>query len=65
MIAILRSSLFLLLATLITAPFGLFVTLAVVLPMRYRFALIALWRAMFMAVWGIFSPPRTGSGYQL
>ena len=50
MIAILRSSLFLLLATLITAPFGLFVTLAVVLPMRYRFALIALWRAMFMAV---------------
>ena len=52
MIALLRSTLFLLLAILITAPFGLLVTLAVVLPMRWRFRLIAVWRAGFMAlVW--------------
>lgn len=50
MIAFIRSFLFLLLAILITAPFGLLVTLAVVLPMRVRFALIAVWRAAFMAV---------------
>lgn len=50
MIAFVRSALFLLLATLITAPFGLLVTLAVVLPMRARFALIAVWRAGFMAI---------------
>ena len=49
MIAFIRSALFLLLAILITAPFGLLVTLAVVLPMRARFALIAFWRAGFMA----------------
>lgn len=50
MIAFLRSALFLLLAVLITVPFGFFVTLSVVLPMRARFALIAVWRALFMAV---------------
>ena len=50
MIALLRSALFLLLATLITAPAGLLVTLAVVLPMRTRFAIIAFWRAGFMAL---------------
>ena len=50
MIAVLRSALFLLLATLITAPFGLLITLAVVLPMRSRFALIAAWRRLFMAL---------------
>ena len=50
MIALFRSTLFLLLATLITAPAGLFVTLAVVLPMRARFAIIAFWRAGFMAL---------------
>jgi 1-acyl-sn-glycerol-3-phosphate acyltransferase len=50
MIPVLRSLLYLLLATLITAPFGLFVTLAVVLPMKLRFALIAIWRAGFMAL---------------
>ena len=44
MIALFRSSLFLLLAVLITAPAGLLVTLSVVLPMRYRFAIIAAWR---------------------
>ena len=46
----LRSVLYLLLAILITAPFGLLVSLAVVLPMRMRFQLIALWRTLFMAM---------------
>lgn len=50
MIAFLRSTLFLLLAILITAPFGLLVTLAVVLPITCRFQLIAIWRAGFMAL---------------
>ena len=50
MIALIRSTLFLLLATLITAPAGLLVTLSVVLPMRFRFATIAIWRAGFMAL---------------
>ena len=50
MIALLRSALFLLRAILITAPAGLLVTLAVVLPMRARFAIIAFWRAGFMAL---------------
>ena len=50
MIVLLRSILYLLLATLITAPFGLFVTLAIVLPMRVRFWLISLWRVGFMAL---------------
>ena len=40
MIAFLRSTLFLLLAILITAPFGLLVTLAVVLPIACRFIYI-------------------------
>lgn len=50
MIAFLRSTVFLLLAILITAPTGLFVTLAVVLPMRVRFRIIAVWRVIFMAI---------------
>ena len=50
MIALVRSALFLFLATLITAPFGLLVTLAIILPMRWRFALIAVWRTGFMAL---------------
>ena len=50
MMLILRSILYLLLACLITAPFGLFVTLSVVLPMRVRFQLIAIWRTLFMAL---------------
>ena len=50
MIAFVRSALFLSLAILITAPFGLLVTLSVVLPMKVRFALIAIWRAGFMAI---------------
>ena len=50
MIAFVRSALFLSLATLITAPAGLLVTLSVVLPMKVRFVLIAIWRAGFMAI---------------
>ena len=50
MMVFVRSLLYLLLATLITAPFGLFVTLAVVLPMRVRFWLIAVWRAGFLTI---------------
>lgn len=50
MIALLRSLLFAPLAILITAPAGLLVALAVVLPMRVRFAIIALWYPLFMAL---------------
>jgi 1-acyl-sn-glycerol-3-phosphate acyltransferase len=50
MIALFRSALFLLLAFLITAPAGLLVTLAVALPMRCRYQIIAVWRALFMAL---------------
>ena len=50
MMLFLRSILYLLLACLITAPLGLFVTLSVVLPMRVRFQLIAIWRTLFMAL---------------
>ena len=50
MMLFLRSILYLLLACLITSPFGLFVTLSVVLPMRVRFQLIAIWRTLFMAL---------------
>ena len=50
MMLFLSSILYVLLACLITAPFGLFVTLSVVLPMRVRFQLIAIWRTLFMAL---------------
>ena len=50
MMALLRSVVYLLLATLITAPFGFLVTLAVVLPMKFRFWLIAVWRAGFLGI---------------
>lgn len=50
MIALFRSVLYLLLAILITAPFGLLVTLSIVLPMRFRFWLIAVWRSAFLAM---------------
>ena len=50
MTAVLRSVVYLLLAILLTAPFGLLVTLSVVLPMRARFRIIALWRCCFMAL---------------
>ena len=50
MSAVLRSVAYLLLAILLTAPFGLLVSLAVVLPMKARFAIIAFWRRCFMAL---------------
>ncbi len=50
MMLFLRSALYLPLAILITAPFGLFVSLAIVLPMRVRFQLIALWHTLFLAM---------------
>ena len=50
MIARIRSALFLLLAVLITAPAGLFITLSVIFPMRWRFRIIAAWRALFMGL---------------
>jgi 1-acyl-sn-glycerol-3-phosphate acyltransferase len=50
MTASFRSALFLVLAVLITVPAGLFVTLAAVLPMRWRFRIIAAWRKGFMAL---------------
>ena len=50
MIALIRSILYLLLATLITAPFGLFVTLSIIFPMKFRFWVISVWRAGFMAL---------------
>ena len=50
MMAVLRSVLYLLLAPLITIPFGFLVTLSIVLPMRTRFRIIAVWRRMFMAL---------------
>ena len=50
MTAVLRSVAYLLLAILITAPFGLLVTLSVVLPMRWRFRIIAVWLTGFMAL---------------
>ena len=48
MMLLLRSIVFLLLAALITALMGLLVTLAVVLPMRVRYQIIAVWRKAFM-----------------
>jgi len=48
MTALFRSVLFLLLAILITAPFGLLVTLSIVFPMKFRFWLIGVWRSAFL-----------------
>ena len=50
MIAIIRSTLFLLCATLLTAPFGALVTIAIILPMRVRYLVVAIWRHAFMAL---------------
>ena len=50
MIALFRSVLYLLLAILITAPFGLFVTLSIVFPMKFRFWLIGVWRNAFLGM---------------
>ena len=45
-----RSALFLLLATLLTMPFGVLVSLAAALPMPVRYRIIAVWRVGFMAL---------------
>ncbi|MBE2259690.1 MAG: 1-acyl-sn-glycerol-3-phosphate acyltransferase [Rhodobacteraceae bacterium] len=45
-----RSTFFLLLVSLWTIPFGILVTLAVLLPIGARYRIIALWRAGFMAL---------------
>jgi 1-acyl-sn-glycerol-3-phosphate acyltransferase len=50
MMVIFRSTLFLLLATLLTIPFGILVSLAMLFPMRARYAIIAAWRRGFMAL---------------
>ena len=50
MMAVFRSVLYLLLAPLITIPFGFLVTLSIVLPMRTRFRIIAVWRRIFLAL---------------
>ena len=50
MMAIIRSTLFLLGAVLLTVPFGALVTLAVLFPMRLRYGIVALWRHGFMAL---------------
>ena len=50
MIAFFRSAAFLLLAILITAPAGFLVTLSIALPMSVRFRIVALWRAIFLAL---------------
>ncbi|MCB1964913.1 MAG: 1-acyl-sn-glycerol-3-phosphate acyltransferase, partial [Candidatus Accumulibacter sp.] len=44
----LRSTLFLLLVSLWTIPFGVLVSLAIALPIRARYAIIAFWRVGFM-----------------
>jgi 1-acyl-sn-glycerol-3-phosphate acyltransferase len=45
-----RSALFLVLAILVTAPAGLFVAIGFILPMGVRFGIVAVWRAVFMAL---------------
>lgn len=50
MMSIVRSTLFLLLAVLLTAPFGALVTIAIILPMRVRYLVVAIWRHAFMAL---------------
>jgi 1-acyl-sn-glycerol-3-phosphate acyltransferase len=47
---ILRSSLFMLLVTLLTIPFGILVSLAMIFPMKVRYAIIATWRVGFMGL---------------
>jgi 1-acyl-sn-glycerol-3-phosphate acyltransferase len=50
MMVIIRSALFLLLATLLTIPFGILVSLAMIFPMKARYAIIAAWRTGFMGL---------------
>lgn len=50
MITFVRSALFLILASLLTIPFGILVSLAMIFPMHTRYAIIAAWRVGFMAL---------------
>jgi len=50
MITLVRSAVFLLLVSLLTIPFGILVSLAMIFPMRTRYAIIAAWRVGFMAL---------------
>lgn len=50
MMVALRSALFMLLASLLTIPFGVLVSLATLLPMPMRYRVIAVWRGGFMAL---------------
>lgn len=52
MMAIVRSALFLVLVSLLTIPFGILVSLAMIFPMKMRYAIIAAWRVGFMALAG-------------
>ena len=47
---LLRSLLFLVTAVVWTAPFGLLVTLSIILPMPMRFAIVTIWRRVFMLI---------------
>lgn len=49
---IVRSALFLLSITLLTIPFGILVSLAMIFPMKIRYAIIAAWRVGFMGLCG-------------
>ncbi len=49
---LIRSTLFLLLVTLLTVPFGILVSLATLFPMKVRYGIIKAWRAGFMALCG-------------
>ncbi len=52
MMVIVRSALFLVLVSLLTIPFGILVSLAMIFPMKMRYAIIAAWRVGFMALAG-------------
>jgi 1-acyl-sn-glycerol-3-phosphate acyltransferase len=47
---IVRSTLFMLLVTLLTIPFGVLVSLAMIFPMNVRYGIIAAWRVGFMGL---------------
>lgn len=50
MMTLVRSAVFLILVSLLTIPFGILVSLAMIFPMPTRYAIIAAWRVGFMAL---------------
>jgi 1-acyl-sn-glycerol-3-phosphate acyltransferase len=50
MMTLVRSVLYLILVILLTIPFGILVSLAMIFPMQTRYAIIAAWRVGFMAI---------------